>query len=483
MRKYISILLITAIIISVMMTGCGPPPTDEEVADVLAEKAEAFQPLLSVFTAAQNLYVPPETTSQSLSLRTLNGTSTDNNGAEWYGKTPFEVYGTSTGVVSVGSADNLLQDLNGSTGDHYYFTLSQYGTNPDGAAPGDGNLYKVTLYTYPSTSASVYYILEEYLVNDHVDWPMVNSSGETDGLAFIRYETYYYDGGVDYRTLIAAYYDYQDTHYALDDLFDPVADDDPKTSTSFNYPSDPTSVIQTTDNPDNEFSVLVSGTIPANGMNFYEYYSEGAGYLDRRAASYLYTDLGSLYIDGTEETVRRYLYDVANNTKTVRSKTVTTMNLGGTEVVKTTYEWVDMDLNNATYDSTVEQVKVSGDTTTTTTTVIDLNEGDTQDSYTGTVSITIADGTPTIYNADLTSETGLVITDSSGNDITESGYSPVALEEGQRLITMEIPEEGTLQGFLTQGILNGLIRSGRVADVIVGPTYIQVIYDRNRRTR
>jgi len=459
----------TAILTTLMISGCALFSTDDEIATQLAVEAEAVQPLLAVLSAARSIYVPEDSTTQSITERTLNPIT--NTKADWAGKTPAEVYNNAESPVRV-PASGLLNGLNNSSGDDYYFILSPY--NETDA------IYRVTLYIYPTTSASVYYILEEYLVDS--SWAIVNSNGTGDATAFVRYETYYYDGGVDYRTPVAVYSSADNSEYALGDLFDPITDLDPETATSYDYPADPLTAVSPSVATDNVFSILVSGSGPVEGMNFYEYYAEGSAYNDRRAASFLYTDLSASYINGTEETVRRYRYDVTNDVKTVRSKTVTTMNLNGSEVVKTIYESVDIDMGEGTYDSTVKQEKVSGTTTTTTTTVTALTEGSTAGTYDGTVTVTVGD-TVTEYTAALSSAEGLVLTDASGNTVID-GYNPVALEEGRQLITMELPEGGTIEAILTQGVLNGIIRSGRVADIIVGPNYVQVIYDTNRgRTR
>ncbi|MBI9102858.1 MAG: hypothetical protein JEY99_10615 [Spirochaetales bacterium] len=487
--KRISMLLILGIALITLISGCDLFSNEDEITDEivnqLLEEAESIQPLLPVFTAAQNLYVP-EATSPSASIsRTLNTSTTTSADATWTDQTPSEVMRTSTGVELVGEEENLLTDLNGSTGDDYYFKLSLYGANPAAYKPGDGNLYKVELYVYPTTSPSVHYIREEYLVSDSDTWGIVDTAGEYSPISFIRYETHYYDGTIDYRNFVWSS-NITTNYYAASDLFDITDDDAPADAAAdYDYPVDPATENKPTEST-GDFSILVSGTIPATNTNFYEYYGEypvgGSSYKDRRSVSYLFTDLSSDSIDGSEKTVRRSYYDVDAETKKIRSKTVTTMTIGSLDIVKTTIESVDIDLANGTYDSTVSLEKViDGGTPTTTTTVTELTTpvGASTGTYSGTVSVTTG-STETTYTTALSTTGGLTLTDdASGNPVVEEGYIPVALEEGEQLITVDIPDGGTIDGILTSGRINGLINSGKAADVIIGPTYVQVIYTTN----
>ncbi|MBN2049191.1 MAG: hypothetical protein JW760_02000 [Spirochaetales bacterium] len=467
MKKYRYLLILVALVFTVVMTGCNLFPVSDHTLQRLAEQAESAQPLLPVFTAAQSLY-EPDTADREAEGRTLNPDSTtSSDAAVWKGKTPLEAYGASTtGIKTFGSEAEPLTDLNGNEGDNYYFELSPY--------TSDNSIFRVTLRVYPSTSPSVKYVLEEYLVSDDAFWTMVDATGTPDTLAYIRYETHHYDGGVEYRNFI--WTGSGANSYDKDDLFNATNDLDPETASSYAYPADPVSAVQPGNNGA-EFSILASGTIPEANLSFYEYYSEyEADKHDRRSVTYLFSDMSSIGIAGTEETVRRYKYDATTGAKTVRARTVTEMTLAGTGTTKTTYESID--ITGSTYDSTVKQVKDRGGSVSTTTTVIEL-EKQQDGSYSGTVTITTASGA-TVYSARLTSAEGLILTDANGNPINDSGYTPVPLEEGQKLITLDLPEGGTLEGILTQGFINGVIRSGRAEDIIVGPTYVQIIYNSNR---
>lgn len=479
MRKNIYILAMAALVAAVLMTGCSLTSLTDEAAERLAEKAESIQPLLPALTAAQDLYTE-DTETAGVSLRTLGPDTTTGTGADnWNSSRPSavysntEFYNTTTEIATVGSITDLMQDLNGNIGDNYYFTLNLYGDNPVAIPPGDGNLYKVTLYTYPTTSPSVHYVLEEYLVSDTLTWTIVNTSGNYDPVFYLRYETHYFDGGIDYRKFVWSS-NVSSDYYVASDLYDATRDDDPEAEVaadSFRFPYDPAVKLQPTGTT-GDFSILVSGTLPATNTSFYEYYGEYSSSDDRRSVSFLSSDLSAFSIDGIEETVRRSQYLVAAGTKDVRAKTVNNMTISGTAVEKDIYETIDIDYTAGTYDSTIKIVK---DGSTSSTTVTALTE-DTSGSYSGTVTVTVG-GVDTVYDAELTSATGLTLTNQDTGDTIVDGYTPVALEEGQQLLTVELEDGSTIEGVLTSGRINGIIKSGRAADVIIGPTYVQVIYE------
>lgn len=101
--------------------------------------------------------------------------------------------------------------------------------------------------------------------------------------------------------------------------------------------------------------------------------------------------------------------------------------------------------------------------------------------------MTVGSGTSeTVYNATLTTNTGLTLTTTSGTQVTTEVvvFNPETLDQGQQYITMEMPEGGTLEGVLSQGRINGIIKSGRyIADVIITPTYVVVVYEQGRKAQ
>lgn len=488
MRKNIYMLIAVVVAALVLATGCNMDARNAEIAEELAVKAEALQPLLPVLTAAQDLYVPEDASTAGISLRTLNPSNTTGTDAdEWNTRSPSTVYAdteffnVTTEIATIGSEANPMEDLNGNIGDDYYFTLSLFGANPDAVTTGDDNLYKVSLYTYPTTSPSVHYVLEEYLVSDTTAWSIVDTTGVYNPLFFLRYETHYYDGSIDYRTFVWSS-NVSTNYYVSTDLYDETSDDDPEAATAsarFTFPADPAVALQPTSGT-GDFSILVSGTLPARNINFYEYYGEYSSSDDRRSAAFLSSDLSAFSIDGLEETVRRSQYLVSDGTKTVRAKTVNNMTVSGTSVEKVIYETIDIDFTAGTYDSTVKIVK---DGTAVSTTVTDLGPDTTATagSYSGTVTVTIGT-TETAYTATLTAADGLTLTTADGDPVID-GYTPVALEEGQQLLVVELTDGTTIEGILTSGKINGIIRSGRAADIIIGPTYVQVIYNQNKHSR
>ena len=418
--------------------------------------------MLPVLTAAQNLYIQDSSAGLELNTRAFTPPG------DFEYDTPADLFASGSGDEEVTyPSTGYIEDLY-SEGNMAYLTISQYDTSPE--------LYRVNVYIYPTLSGAVEYTHEEYLVGA-ASWAPVDEAGTQDFTAYITKKTVYFDGGIEYRTVEWANVAADANHYGVMTVPTDFSD------AAYDYPL---FIDAPAADQEGVYSVYVTGTIPTNGTVFTEFYSEtddGSDGIanDGYSVSYVFQDLYSLSIPGEVKTVRRYQEDMDTGEKIQRARSIGSMTFSGVETTKTITETVS--ITDTSYTSTVTQVTQRGtENAVTTITETSLTEAS-ADSYTGEVTITIAD-TVTVYTASLSTTGGLtLINQETGESIIEGGYMPVALEEGQDVIIIDLPEGGTIEGLLTSGRINGIIKSGRAADIIIGPTYVQVIYNQNKHSR